>query len=66
MDRVQSNIVASNLNTKEDSTAIVEKLERINVKAVPFGEKKIRFVTHLDVTRADCEEALVRIRGAFN
>ncbi len=66
MDRVQSNIVASNLNTKEDSTAIVEKLERINVKAVPFGEKKIRFVTHLDVTRADCEEALNRIKGAFN
>ncbi|HEX2897745.1 MAG TPA: GntG family PLP-dependent aldolase, partial [candidate division Zixibacteria bacterium] len=66
MDRVQSNIVAANLNTDEDSNGIVEKLGWINVKAVPFGEKKIRFVTHLDVTRADCEEVMDRIKETFN
>ncbi len=66
MDRVQSNIVVANLNTNDDSTAAIDKLNKVNVKAVPFGEKKIRFVTHLDVSRADCEEALNRINDKFN
>jgi len=65
MDRVQSNIVVANLNSEDNSTTVVEKLGQLNVKAVPFGEKKIRFVTHLDVSRSDCEEALNRIQDLF-
>jgi len=63
MDRVQSNIVVVNINSDYNSAQIVEKLNNVSVKAVPFGEKKLRFVTHLDVSRADCEEALNRIQG---
>jgi threonine aldolase len=65
MDRVQTNIVVSNLNGNANSTEIVERLNKINVKAVPFGEKKVRFVTHLDINRGDCEEALNRIGNSF-
>ncbi len=65
MERVQSNIIVANLNSKKDSSEIVEQLNKLNVKAVPFGQKKIRFVTHLDVNRADCEEALNRIENAL-
>ena len=66
MDRVQSNIVVANLNSQENSAVVVGQLAQLNVKAVPFGEKKIRFVTHLDVNRADCEEALNRINDYFD
>lgn len=65
MERVQTNIIVANLKSKENSAETVEWLNKLNVKAVPFGEKKIRFVTHLDVNRADCEEALNRINDSF-
>ncbi|MGH8015711.1 MAG: threonine aldolase family protein [Candidatus Zixiibacteriota bacterium] len=66
LDRVQSNIVVANIQTEENSTEVVERLNKVNVKAVPFGEKKLRFVTHLDVSRDDCNEALNRIKNVFN
>jgi len=66
MDRVQSNIVAANVKSGDSSEEVIVKLNNINLKAVPFGEKKIRFVMHLDVSRADCEEAIDRIKKAFN
>jgi len=65
MSRVQTNIVVAELTGREDSAAIVEKMKKVNVLAVPFGRKKIRFMPHLDVTRADCEEALARIENLF-
>ncbi len=64
MERVQTNIIVAKLKSKENSDEMVARLNKIDVKAVPFGEKKIRFVTHLDVNRADCEEALCRISDA--
>jgi threonine aldolase len=66
MTRVQTNIVVVLIKSRENSAQIVERLNSVNVKAVPFGERKLRFVTHLDVTRADCEEALNRIRDLIH
>jgi threonine aldolase len=66
LSRVQTNIVVTQLNASDNSSTIVQKLNTINVKAVPFGEKKIRFVMHLDVSHKDCEEALNRIKEHFD
>ncbi|MCK4462254.1 MAG: low specificity L-threonine aldolase, partial [candidate division Zixibacteria bacterium] len=65
LSRVETNIVIAELTGPEDSAAVVEKMKKVDVLAVPFGPKKIRFVPHLDVTSADCEEALARIESAF-
>lgn len=61
LDRVDTNIVGVNLTNGESGESYLAKLKQINVLVVPFGPTKVRFVTHLDVSRADCEEALARI-----
>ncbi len=63
MERVQSNIVIFNLTGAEDSQQVMDKLATVGVWAVPFGPMSLRMVTHLDVSRADCEEAIERIKG---
>lgn len=62
MSRVQTNIVVPTLNTKENSDIICQQMREVGVLAIPFGPRKLRFVTHLDVTREDCEEAIERIK----
>ena len=61
LDRVQTNIVIANIISEEFSEEVLLKIRESGVWAVPFGPKKIRFVTHLDVSREDCEEAVERI-----
>lgn len=61
MSRVQTNIVIVNITKDVTSTQVLEKLATVGVRPIPFGPKKLRFVTHLDVSRADCEEALERM-----
>jgi len=65
LNRVQTNIVVANLNGEHTAESVLAGLREVNVLAVPFGPKKIRMVTHLDVTRADCQEALERIGKLF-
>ncbi|MCD2192904.1 aminotransferase class I/II-fold pyridoxal phosphate-dependent enzyme [Actinomycetospora endophytica] len=55
----ETNIV---LVTTSDPAAVVAKLAKVDVRAVPFGPG-VRFVTHRDVSRADVEGALERIGG---
>ncbi|MFZ5981390.1 MAG: threonine aldolase family protein [Candidatus Zixiibacteriota bacterium] len=66
LDRVQTNIIIANITTADFSEGVLAKMKEIGVWAVPFGPKKIRFVTHLDVSRADCEEALERISSLYS
>jgi len=61
LSRVQTNIVIANITKDLTSDQVLEKLKTVGVWPVPFGPKKLRFVTHLDVSRADCEEALERM-----
>jgi len=62
MTRVETNIVVAKITNYDDSQMISDKFKKVNVLALPFGPKKLRFVTHLDVSRQDCEEALERIK----
>jgi threonine aldolase len=62
MSRVETNIVVAQVTTPENSDVVCAKMKEVNVLAIPFGPRKIRFVTHLDVSREDCTEALERVK----
>ena len=65
MKRLQTNIVVAQLDGDMTSDVVVGKLESVGVRAIMFGRRKIRMVTHLDVSREDCVEAGARIRKLF-
>ena len=55
---VQTNIVIFNLRADgADSAAFVEEARRRGVLVVAFGPRTVRAVTHLDVSRDECERA---------
>lgn len=66
MDRVETNIIIAHITVEDDSEKILAKMKESGVWAVSFGPKKIRFVTHLDVTSKDCLEALERMKRLFS
>ncbi len=57
---VETNIVIVRVGQRSP-TEVVARLAEAGVLVVPFGTDKIRLVTHLDLSAADCEEALKRI-----
>ncbi|MEW6413449.1 MAG: GntG family PLP-dependent aldolase [Candidatus Zixiibacteriota bacterium] len=63
LKRVQTNIIVANVASGYSAESVLEKMKKNGVLAVPFGPTKLRFVTHLDVTRDDCVEALKRIES---
>lgn len=57
-DPVETNIVIFSLGREAPDAAIVIETARARgVLVVAFGPRTVRAVTHLDVTRADCEQA---------
>lgn len=65
MSRVQTNIILADITTDESTESVMTRLASVGVLAIPFGPKRLRFVTHLDVSRADCGEAIDRMRTLF-
>ncbi len=63
----QTNIVIAEIKNPENSAEIIsEKLHSIGVPAFPFGDNRVRFVLHLDVSKADIKEACKRITTNFD
>jgi threonine aldolase len=62
---VQTNIVIFDLRAPLQATEILHYLEKNGVKASAFGPHTVRFVTHLDVTRAMIERA-VQVLQAYD
>jgi threonine aldolase len=60
--RVETNIVIIDLGRRMESHAFVEGLSHRGVRANAFGPSRVRFVTHYDVSRADCQSALAAAR----
>lgn len=57
-ERVESNIVLIDLTERGiDAAGVVERLERRGINLSAFGPHGLRAVTHLDVDRAQVEEA---------
>lgn len=62
-EKVRTNIVIFHIRgTKMDSPAFLQKLRQKNVIASAVGQSLVRLVTHFDVTREDCEQAVETIR----
>ena len=55
--RVQTNIVVFELTGAADAETVVARARDRGVLMFAFGPRRIRLVTHLDVTRAQCERA---------
>ena len=54
---VQTNIVIFTLRDSADAAAFVSGMKQRGVLTSAVGPHSIRFVTHLDVSREDCERA---------
>lgn len=62
---VQTNILITDVaGTGRSAVDLAAQLTDRGVKCGAFGPTSIRFVTHLNVSRDDCAEALLRIRHA--
>ena len=61
LDKVDTNIVIVDITSGVTAEEMLAKMAEVGVWAVPFGPTRLRFVTHLDVSTADCKEALVRM-----
>lgn len=57
LDCVQTNIVIFHLRGEGDAAAFCAALKQKGVLASAIGPHSVRFVTHYDVSREDCQEA---------
>jgi threonine aldolase len=57
LEAVRTNIVIFTLRNKGNAAELVDKLKARGILAGTVGRHSVRFVTHLDVNRAACEEA---------
>ena len=58
LDRLETNIVVFRLQDEApDAATVVARARAEDVLVMAFGPRTVRAVTHLDVSRADCERA---------
>jgi threonine aldolase len=66
LETVQTNIVVFRLAPDgPDSATVVVRARERGLLLFPFGPRTMRLVTHLDVTRADCERAADVLLGVI-
>jgi len=66
LSKIETNIILVEIKNDDTVEQVLEELKKINVWALPFDPKRFRMVTHLDVSRSDCKEALDRMKSIFN
>jgi len=63
--RLETNILVFRLGpSAPDAATVVARAREHGVLVMAFGPRTVRAVTHLDVTRADCEHAADVLAGA--
>ena len=61
---VETNLVWFEVDARHGTAKqVAERLKATGVLVAPLGERVVRAVTHLDVSRADCEKAAAAIRA---
>ena len=60
---VYTNIVIFELAGSITAAQCLKQLEKQGILAVPFGEKEVRFVTHLDYNNTMLEETIARLKA---
>ena len=66
MESVQTNIVIFTLKAEAAAPAFVAKLKAQGILASAIGPRAVRFVTHYDVSRAECERAATLIAAELS
>jgi threonine aldolase len=65
-EKVVTNIVIFDLSGSAwSSSEVLKRLSQRGVLAVPVDNKRVRMVTHLDVSRSDIEKAVAVVKEAF-
>jgi threonine aldolase len=65
LGRLESNIVVFRLaEDAPDAATVVARAKQADVLVMAFGPRTVRAVTHLDVTREDCERAAEALSSA--
>jgi threonine aldolase len=64
--RVQTNIVILEIEGGMSAAEVTKELAERQILASGIGPKHIRFVTHMDVSRSDCEQALAAMEKIFS
>jgi threonine aldolase len=65
IDSLETNIVVFELSARApDAASVVARAAEHGVLVMAFGPRTVRAVTHLDVSRADCERAAEVLAGA--
>jgi threonine aldolase len=64
--RVQTNIVIFEIVNQLEAPQVTKRLAERQILASGIGPKHIRFVTHMDVSRSDCEQALAAMQEIFS
>jgi threonine aldolase len=59
---VETNIVVANLKAKFSNVEFVEKLKNKGVLAIPFGNGRVRMVTHLDISSKDIDQVIDSVK----
>ncbi len=59
---VETNIVVGHFHTSEKLHSFLSKLNENQIIAMPFGDKQIRFVTHLDISEDQLQKTIEVIR----
>ena len=62
---VHTNIVIFKIVGGETAETVFNKLTEMKIGAIPTAKYKVRFVTHLDVSKNDIDEAVERIKREF-
>ncbi len=66
LDSVQTNIVIFGLRDGGDAPGLVGRMKERGVAASAIGPHHVRFVTHFDVSREECEKSAVVVRELLN
>ena len=45
----------------KSNTAFIDKLEELGIKCIPFGEGRVRMVTHLDISDMDVDQVCKKL-----
>jgi threonine aldolase len=65
LDRLETNIVVFRLDAgAPDAATVVARARERDVLVMAFGPRTVRAVTHIDVSRADCERAADALAAA--
>ena len=58
---VETNIIVCYMKNDKSNTAFINKLEELGIKCIPFGEGRVRMVTHLDISDMDVDQVCKKL-----